>query len=58
MNLAAVKCALKTCDKEITNKTEVEYSEYLGAYFCNFDCAVEHFMDYLQCYPFSFDEYK
>jgi len=51
-----IKC--ESCGKEISNKTEVEYSQYLSAFFCNFDCAVEHFMDYMQCTPFSFDPHE
>lgn len=50
----AVKCG--KCKKEITTRTEVEYSEELTEYYCNYDCAVERFFDYMRCTPFQFEE--
>ena len=41
----------KSCGKELTDKTEIEYSEWLGEYFCNPDCAKNHYFDYMGSRP-------
>lgn len=46
-----IRCSLNTCNKILTNKTEIEYSQELGVYFCNYDCAIEHYMDYMRSVP-------
>ncbi|MFB0831518.1 hypothetical protein ACEU2D_18185 [Brevibacillus laterosporus] len=51
-----IKCG--KCDKEITNKTEVEYSEEYGEFYCNFECAVDDFFDRARCTPFQFEEHE
>lgn len=52
----AVKCG--ACEKDITNKTEVEYSGFLTEYFCNPDCATDRYFDYMQSTPFQFEKDK
>lgn len=49
-----IKC--KRCNKPITNKTEVEYSQELTSYFCNFNCATDYYFDYMRSIPFQFEK--
>lgn len=46
-----VRCSSSTCNRVLTDKTEIEYSQELGLYFCNQDCALEHYMDYMRSVP-------
>jgi hypothetical protein len=51
-----LKCG--SCQREITNKTEVEYSEHLSEFYCNPDCATDRYFDYLQSEPFHFEAHE
>lgn len=42
------------CQKPISNKTEVEYSEEINEYFCDPDCARDRYFDYMQSRPIDF----
>ncbi|KAF6565338.1 hypothetical protein G9G63_09265 [Paenibacillus sp. EKM202P] len=48
-----IKCG--RCSEEITNKTEVEYSEEYGEFYCNYKCAIDEFFDRARCTPFQFE---
>lgn len=52
----AIKCARSACGKEITNKTEVEYSQEFSEFYCNYDCAVDALFDRARCTPFQFEQ--
>lgn len=45
-----------SCKKPITNKTEVEYSEEYGEFYCNWDCALEELFNKARCTPFDFKD--
>lgn len=51
-----VRCGLFSCNKVITTKTEVEYSQMLGEYFCNADCATDRYFDYMTSTPLDTDD--
>lgn len=53
-----ILCGNSTCNKPITNKTEVEYSAELSEFYCNYNCAVDRFFDYMRCTPFQFEEHE
>lgn len=46
-----VRCSNPTCNKILTDKSEIEYSQELGLYFCNYDCAVDYYVDYMRSVP-------
>lgn len=48
-----IKCG--SCDKPITNKTEVEYSLEINEFYCNPDCAKDKYFDYMQSRPIDFE---
>lgn len=50
-----IKCG--NCEKSITNKTEVEYSEWLSEFFCDPDCATTRYFDFMGSTPFYFEDY-
>ena len=41
----------RNCNKELTTKTEIEYSRWLTEYFCNTECATNHYYNYLESTP-------
>jgi len=49
-----IRCA--NCGKELTDKTEVEYSEWLTSYFCSPDCAADKYFDLMGSAPVDFSE--
>ncbi|MBU8607800.1 hypothetical protein [Bacillus pumilus] len=49
-----IKCGM--CGKHITDKTEVEYSEWYTEFFCNPIHAVTYYMDQAQSRPLEFDD--
>lgn len=44
-----IRC--RNCDKGITDKTEVEYSEELTSFFCNPNCATNYYYEYMRSVP-------
>ncbi|MBL5769229.1 hypothetical protein MXL46_14080 [Heyndrickxia sporothermodurans] len=54
MNEREIRCG--RCNKPITNKTEVEYSQEYSEFYCKWDCAVEAFFDRARCVPFDFKD--
>lgn len=46
------------CDKPVTTKTEVEYSQEYSEFYCNFDCAVEALIDRARCAPLDLKDKK
>lgn len=52
------KVLCKRCEKPITSKTEVEYSDWLTEFFCDNECAMEHYLEYMGSTVFEFDEYS
>ncbi|MOA27397.1 hypothetical protein D3C78_1482740 [compost metagenome] len=51
----AIKCGRQSCGKDITNKTEVEYSEEVSEFYCDVNCAIDDFFDQMRCVPFQFE---
>lgn len=49
-----IKCGM--CGKHITNKTEVEYSEWYTEFFCDPNHAATYYMDQAQSRPLEFDK--
>lgn len=49
-------CGNPTCKNQITNKTEVEYSDEYSEFYCNWDCAVESLFDKARCVPFDYKD--
>lgn len=47
--MEVLKC--KSCQKELTADMEIEYSQTLTEYFCNPDCAQDHYFDYMMSSP-------
>jgi hypothetical protein len=44
-----------SCKNPVTNKTEVEYSDWINEYFCNADCATNRYFDYMQSRLIDFE---
>lgn len=44
------------CGKNITDKTEVEYSEWYAEFFWDANHAVSYYMDQAQSRPLEFDK--
>lgn len=42
------------CGNELTNSTEVEYSQFLTEYFCNPNCAQNRYFEYMGSSPVDF----
>lgn len=51
--MEALKCY--SCNKELTNKTQIEYSNWLKEYFCDPDCAVNSYFNYMESTPLDLD---
>lgn len=49
-----IKCGM--CRKHITDKTEVEYSEWYREFFCDPKHALTYYMDQAQSRPLEFDK--
>lgn len=47
-------CGSSTCKQQITNKTDVEYSQEYSEFYCSWDCALEALFDKARCAPFDF----
>ncbi|MCM3492870.1 hypothetical protein M4D52_05370 [Paenibacillus lactis] len=45
----AIKCGY--CDKELTDKTEIEYSQYNSEFYCNPDCAKSAYFEAMGSSP-------
>lgn len=50
-----IKCGKKSCGEDITNKTEVEFSDTLNEFYCDNDCAVDRFVEYMRCTQYEFE---
>lgn len=48
-----IKCY--SCNKPITNKTQIEYSNWLQEYFCDPDCAANTYFNYMESSPLALD---
>ncbi|PAV30255.1 hypothetical protein CIL05_07240 [Virgibacillus profundi] len=46
-----LKCA--KCDTELSDKMEIEYSRWVTEYFCNPDCAMSYYFEYMGSVPFD-----
>jgi hypothetical protein len=46
------------CNKELKDGMEIEYSSWLGEYFCCPDCATSKYYDYMGSKPLEKDFYK
>jgi len=53
IKIEKLKCY--SCNKELTNETQIEYSNWLKEYFCNPDCAADSYFNYMESYPFNLD---
>ncbi|AVM24290.1 hypothetical protein [Bacillus pumilus] len=49
-----IKCGM--CGKHITDKTEVEYSEWYTEFFCDPKHAITYYMDQAGSKPMEFDK--
>ncbi|MBU8573740.1 hypothetical protein [Bacillus pumilus] len=52
--MGKIKCGM--CGKHITDKTEVEYSEWLTEFICDPKHALTYYMDQAQSRPLEFDK--
>lgn len=55
MKMQAIEC--KQCSRELTNDNEVEYSHWLTEFFCDPDCAKQHYFEAMQSTVLEFNEY-
>lgn len=46
------------CHKDLIKTMEIEYSEYLSAYFCDPDCARDHYFEYMQSGPLDIENMR
>jgi hypothetical protein len=46
----------KCCNKELNESMEVEYSNWINEFFCDPDCALNHYFDYMDSGPVIDDE--
>lgn len=46
-----VKCS--QCENPITTEDEIEYSAFIGDYFCSPKCALVYYIDYMGGTPFD-----
>lgn len=55
-----VRCALRRCNKVLTEEMDIEYSAELDFYFCCPDHAVDYYFDQMQSRPLDvyFDDSK
>lgn len=44
-----------SCQSPIKVITEVEYSDYLGEFFCNPDCATDRYFDIMRSTPLDLE---
>ncbi|WP_303984259.1 hypothetical protein [Niallia circulans] len=56
--MSEIICGNTTCKKQITNKTEVEYSEEFSEFYCNWDCALEALFEKARCAPIDLQDKK
>ena len=46
------------CRKALTRKMEIEYSGFLGEYYCSPDCATDRYFEYLDSEPVEFGHWR
>lgn len=46
-----IKCRRNQCQKPLTKKMEIEYSQEINDYFCSFQCAEDFYFDYMRSIP-------
>lgn len=43
--MKVVRCHNETCNKELVESMQIEYSVEYGEYYCSLDCAIENYID-------------
>lgn len=43
--MKVVRCYNETCNKELVESMQIEYSVEYGEYYCSLDCAIENYID-------------
>ena len=51
-----MKCA--RCGATLTAKMEIEYSGYLGEYYCSPDCATDRYFEHMESEPVRFGHWR
>lgn len=49
-----IKC--DNCKKQLKPDMEIEFSRWIGEYFCGHDCAVDRYFNYMESLPLDEEE--
>lgn len=51
-----LRCAVSSCNRELTTDMQIEYSNWLSDYFCSPNCATDYYFNYMESTPFDPDD--